>query len=263
MDIAQLQDTISRLGVLSTPLKPLHDVAAEIEPEVAAPESEFEQHYPVYVLAVAPIKALATWEKLYALIVQTGRYPVILGGRQSLMRHYVQFEHAQLPPAVLREAAGIDARQWFDRHGASAFEYDADDVDVTYNPAANFRKFLEAMAVSDEPEPIEFIGLVDTPHSWEVPAYLSFGNWNACHRPAVHVAIQRYWHERYQAELVTARFDTLICRTGIHVTDKASALALANDQYNYAPDIVDQGYGSIEPLAAELIRQQAWYFWWD
>ncbi len=46
-------------------------------------------------------------------------------------------------------------------------------------------------------------------------------------------------------------------------TTPRAALALARDQYRYAPDIVQQGVDDIETLAAALEGNRAWYFWWD
>ena len=43
----------------------------------------------------------------------------------------------------------------------------------------------------------------------------------------------------------------------------SAALALARDYYLYAPDIVDQGVGDVETLAAAVRGGNAWYFWWD
>ncbi|MEN3327087.1 MAG: hypothetical protein V7638_1894 [Acidobacteriota bacterium] len=41
------------------------------------------------------------------------------------------------------------------------------------------------------------------------------------------------------------------------------ALALAKQQFIYCSDIVHQGVGSVEALAATLFGATVWYFWWD
>ena len=46
------------------------------------------------------------------------------------------------------------------------------------------------------------IGLVPTTLPWEALAHLRLGGWNECPTPAEHVAILKWWHERYGAELV-------------------------------------------------------------
>ena len=42
-----------------------------------------------------------------------------------------------------------------------------------------------------------------------------------------------------------------------------AALALARAQYQYAPDVVQQGVEDVQTLAAALQDGHAWYFWWD
>jgi hypothetical protein len=42
-----------------------------------------------------------------------------------------------------------------------------------------------------------------------------------------------------------------------------AALKLAELQFDYCPDIVEQGVGSIEALAFTLLDSRMWYFWWD
>jgi hypothetical protein len=41
------------------------------------------------------------------------------------------------------------------------------------------------------------------------------------------------------------------------------ALKLAQEQYSFCCDIVDQGVGTIENLAGGLMASSIWYFWWD
>jgi hypothetical protein len=40
-------------------------------------------------------------------------------------------------------------------------------------------------------------------------------------------------------------------------------MTVAKEQYIYCADIVDQGVGDISTLAATLIGQNWWSFWWD
>jgi hypothetical protein len=41
------------------------------------------------------------------------------------------------------------------------------------------------------------------------------------------------------------------------------ALKLAQEQYGFCFDIVEQGVGTIENLAGGLTASNIWYFWWD
>jgi hypothetical protein len=57
--------------------------------------------------------------------------------------------------------------------------------------------------------------------------------------------------------------DTLELSVSRPPTTDQAALALAREHYSYAPDIVQQGTGDVETLAATLKNARAWFFWWD
>jgi hypothetical protein len=44
---------------------------------------------------------------------------------------------------------------------------------------------------------------------------------------------------------------------------RAAALDLAREQFLYCSDIVEQGVGTLSALAAALMENDWWYFWWD
>jgi hypothetical protein len=46
-------------------------------------------------------------------------------------------------------------------------------------------------------------------------------------------------------------------------TTRPEALRLAKLQYHYCSDIVTQGVGTIDALAARLLNGYSWSFWWD
>lgn len=97
----------------------------------------------------------------------------------------------------------------------------------------------------------------------EVPALLNWGGWNACPPPEYHVTALRSWRDRYGAELVALSFDVLELRVARRPADRDEALLLARELYAYCPDLVDQGSGTLAPLAASLMTSSWWSFWWD
>src|SRR5262249_45979334 len=108
------------------------------------------------------------------------------------------------------------------------------------------RKILE----SDKFHESVVIGLVPVNHSWEVPAALSFGGWNECPDATSQVAVLRYWNQIYGAELVGLSGDVMELETAKKPSSKEEALKLAQEQYWFCYDIVEQGVGTIENLAA-------------
>lgn len=107
------------------------------------------------------------------------------------------------------------------------------------------------------------IVIVPTRSSWEVPAYLRWGDWNACPPPEYHVAALRTWHEQFGVDLIGINGDTMNLRAAERPKTRDRAISLAKDQYGYCPDIVDQGVGTISALAASLMTSEWWYLWWD
>jgi len=114
-----------------------------------------------------------------------------------------------------------------------------------------------------EPYPQIVIGLVPTTTSWQLPAYLRFGDYNACPNPAEHASVLKRWEEQYGAEVVSMTHDTIELRVAHPPTTRERAIALAYEQFAYCPDVVDQGVGSVEVLAATLLNGGIWFFWWD
>lgn len=104
---------------------------------------------------------------------------------------------------------------------------------------------------------------VPTMQSWQVPAYLRWGDWNACPPPEFHVAALRHWHQAYGAELAGINGDRMDVWVPRPPESRDQALSVAKEIYQYCPDIVDQGTGTLAALAATMVTTHWWNFWWD
>src|SRR5262249_54328128 len=98
---------------------------------------------------------------------------------------------------------------------------------------------------------------------WEVPAILNFGGWNECPDASVHVTMMKRWSEKCGAEVVGMNGDVVEMYAAQPPTTRDEALKLANEQFLYCNDIVIQGTQTIEALAAGLLGNNLWFFWWD
>ena len=99
---------------------------------------------------------------------------------------------------------------------------------------------------------------------WEVFAYLPFGGWNECPATKEHMAVAKYWFEKYGAVPALMTPDVLEYTIPFGTSVPSwQALDLALEQYAYCNDIVDQGVGTIGALADGLMKSHNWYFWWD
>ncbi|HEX2909504.1 MAG TPA: DUF4253 domain-containing protein [Chloroflexia bacterium] len=226
-----------------------------------------EQVLNYYYLTVSGSQAFSTWQKLRVLVEETGYWPVILGGLtefENIMEYQL---NSNFSPAALIEASKtINAPEWFENEYSNMFD-EPDDYDElhadwpeTNDSLTDLVKFWNEADTADKPV---YIALVPTGISWQVPAYLNFGNWNACPEPQVHTAVMRYYQELYQTEIVVMSNDVIELKVGKPVTDRKTALILAKETYPYCPDSIDQGAGSLEALAATFMASTFWFFWWD
>jgi hypothetical protein len=113
------------------------------------------------------------------------------------------------------------------------------------------------------PLPKVYIGIAPTNDWTTIPAYLRWGGWNDCPAAEYHVAAMRLWRDLYGAELIGMSFDTINLRVSNKPKTREEALALARSQYVYCADVIDQGVQTYSALAADLMANDWWYFWWD
>ena len=116
---------------------------------------------------------------------------------------------------------------------------------------------------TDNPFRKIYIGLAPTDDWTAIPALLRWGGWHACPHAEYHVAAFRQWRDHYGAELVAIDSDTISLRVATRPRTREEALALARTQYIYCADLIDQGVGTYNALAAELMASDWWNFWWD
>jgi len=211
---------------------------------------------------VSAAEALATWEKVHAVKDRSGLYPVIFaGGTQGLPGESVGDDPAFSPAAKLGRAANIAPAAWFPARMEDLELHPPRDPAGTSPPNTRFVLFTDL--VTGEPRDDLLLLLVPTTKTWEVLAILGFGGWNDCPTDEAHAAAHKLWFETYGAELVAMDLATLELRVARPPTTRDAALALALQQYAYCYDIVEQGVGSLEALAAGLANGSVWFFWWD
>ena len=216
------------------------------------------------------------WRRLREVVPQTGHWPVILGSTEELTDLDDQVSRAAPVSEVLKFAASLDGarllRQWHEERLSDL----ADN-----NEGVDPEEFLAPEGQwPDQPQPHHqfvtpfdsrtrlshrkvAVALVPTQRSWEAPAFLGFGGWNACPQPAEHCAVLARWNQLYGAELACLTRDVIELWADRPPTTREAAMALAREQFDYCEDIIDQGAGTLSNLAAGLLGGTAWYFWWD
>jgi hypothetical protein len=226
----------------------------------------------VFVLTVTADQAETRWRRLRAVVDETGYWPVLLGSDEDLDLHRENLEIAQdageesEAGRILHAAKLFDPAQWVERQlrggvddGPGAWPDAPSSADGATDGAFSIPRSAAAL----DSWAVIHIAMAPTRSSWEVPAYLRFGGFNDCPHPYEHVALWRYWHARYGAEIVGITPDVVEGLTARPPRDRDGALRLAREQHAYCSDIVSQGCGSVSVLASLLVDRPHWFFWWD
>lgn len=103
--------------------------------------------------------------------------------------------------------------------------------------------------------------LVEVPvrEPWEVFAYIPMGNWNECPKAEEHMAIAKYWYEKYGACVAYIANDVIEYCLPQPVAE--GTMFLAEEHLGYSADVL-QGC-NLTSLASLLKKSSIWYFWWD
>lgn len=232
-----------------------------------------------YGLVCKGADAVHLWRKLRALVDESGYWPVILGNDKEVDRILSVTDSEQGEPMnkTLDRVATETADGWLrDRREANlqglkegygdgwreAQEELHGEWPEQPDSLKSFTIPFERVGLGP-PKPKVTIGLFPVKEGWQVPAYVNFGGWNECPDPDGQVLMLKRWHERYGAELVGMSGDVVEMFVTRPPGTREEALTLAEEQYLYCEDIVIQGTQTIENLAAGLLGNNIWYFWWD
>ena len=238
--------------------------------------------FPFEIVTVPGGGALAEWEKLKR---RGSGWPVIVGDDEALGRVLEGYSIDDtsvfpMPPdapyqmpaprsvdEVLAIADEIDVpaelqRQFDDEYGEDPFELPEGEWPAP-GEVGQMELTVNRDILTGKPFARTHIVIVPTDDPTQVPAYLRWGNWNACPAPEIHVAVHRRWRDQYGAQIVGISGDVINMRVTRRPATREEAMALAHEQFLYCSDIVLQGTETLEPLAAGLMESDWWYFWWD
>ena len=220
-------------------------------------------------IRVSGVVAIDAWTDVAAAAEGSRWWPVLLGspisarGQLEAAAELVE-QTGDRAADVLRAAAAVDVDGWFARReddilGGGEYPLSHERLE----PANDFDWATPYDSFSGDWLSEVVLVAVPADDSASAAAVLQWGCWNDNPCPAEHVAILREWHERYGADVVGMAQDILELRVTRPPDDWDEAVALAKQHYLYDHDIVDQGTGSIEALAASLLEAPGWRFWWD
>jgi hypothetical protein len=201
--------------------------------------------------------AFAAWTVLREAVSRTGAWPIVLGNEPALRPATV----GDSPESILARAAQVEPQRWArERVAAAPARFAA--ASAPWPETVAHRATFQVLGHLATQPTSAVLALVPTTVPYEVPAHLRFGGWNDCPPPDVHVSAFRDWHERFGAEPVVMASDTVELLVRNPAATREQALELARFQHAYCPDLVAKGLQSIEALAATLLGDPRWYFWW-
>ena len=204
-------------------------------------------------------------QRLRTACAPQGKVPVIIGDRESAERLIEFWDEPFDHDIELARSTQLSPDQWFADRRQDEDEYLLDESQDEVHPAGTSP--MTQLTIGHDhrgrPKSEVFIATIPTSDSSAIPVFLRFGDWNACPSPHVHMAMARYWRDRFGAEIATLSSDVVEFTVSRPPSDDVQALELAWQQYLYCADIVDQGVGSVATLALALRHSTRWYFWWD
>lgn len=214
-------------------------------------------NFPYEIVETTGEDALAKWEEL-----KTGGrgVPVIVGDDlDEILRPFQADAFATLTP-VSEQLAAADAIRI-----PEDLRPEDDEVELGEWPAEipQPNGFSAAFLPGTETHlPRVYIVLIPTDDPTTVPAHLHWGGFNGCLPAPYQVAILRNWRDRYGAELVALGGDTLEVRIARKPETRAEAIELARVHNAYCGEFAAHGE-TLSPMAARLMVQDWWQFWWD
>jgi predicted DNA-binding WGR domain protein len=228
-----------------------------------------------FMLTVPKSRVLEIWRAMRASTDQTGYYPIITEDHDTLFEYLENFDFdddngPQNPAAmILKHAGAIDAPKWIEKRVEDDEEMFGDrdeggeDDWRPHSEASNAQSADDYYVIQSNGGDTSTMIFCPTKTPWHVAAVLGWGGSNDGIEPWEHVAMHKYWHSKYGAEPVCVTLDIWEFAVAKPPKSREDAVALANEQFVYCPDIVDQGCGTILGLASEIVHSPRWYFWWD
>lgn len=222
-----------------------------------------------YYLLVEREQVLAVWKTLRELVPVTGYWPVI---------GWLEFEPFDFPAyrvstqAIIEAGLAIDMDVWFETEKRQilvqkpnfpqntiwSFISRPENGNLSF-PPLDYE--IPELRLSRFQENLTPLALLPTKVPWEVPAYFVFAG---DHQPAeLHVAICKYWYQKYGAEMVSLIMGAIDMHVSSPPQTYEAAYQLAEEQFFYDPDLIYQNVGCLPRLADLLIQSPVWTFWWD
>lgn len=282
--VATAQDGVSAVGVRDESKHPSSSVPfdqEELRKKVELLNKLQKEHFAQLSKQVVKVPGREAFDHWKKLRTEKGSYPIIIGNNENLSM-LVEFSEVDPVDSILKKAADYvypadflkrqekETAEFFERMPNFPKHLLIDEQNPPRGPWPDVPNEHPKLSVIREIFEGD-VRISETVNIWRSPsedwteafAHARFGGWNANPFPHEHVSAFRHWRDRYGLELVGMSNDQLNLIANKPPKTKDEAIALAIEQYRFCADIVDQGVGTIESLAHDLMTHNWWYFWWD
>lgn len=215
------------------------------------------------------VEAPSTLERLIEEARAGGPWPLLLGGENGKeaveTSSQVNREHYGSANQILLDANALSVADYFEQQRQERQEFIEEVLNDEWpsEPLARVDLTTHLKLSNNRPLAKVYFALLDVERPADSFAAIMWGGWNDCPDATVQTAIHRRWEDQWGAEVVSVTQDIVQCKVSRPPKTREDALCLAQEQYLYCPDIVEQGCDSIPRLASTLIDADYWYFWWD
>lgn len=207
---------------------------------------------------------IATLRKHRTEYDKSGVYPFLIADETDLDRVLGPIKHAdESPQEIIEKVSSISFQEILaERRARCAESYEISElVGVWPKDSTEFSSHRDFPKKSLQEKSL--LGLIELKEAWHFPAAMHFGGWNECPYPIDHCVFFEYWQKRFGAEIVAISGDTLECLVSRPPRTRHEAMDLAWQQFFFCEDNVLQGTLSVSALAAVLLDNEHWFFWWD
>ena len=152
----------------------------------------------------------------------------------------------------------VDVKKFFEERK----QYYEEEEKMEQQDADNLYEPSNTIYLGENIEKI-YIAKIPTEKPYEVFAYVPVGGFDECPDNTIHIAIAKYWYEKYGAVPVCIGNDYIQYKVKQPIKDSEKLEELSMEQYLYCGDIIWQGLESLNNLKTSLGNSTIWYFWWE
>ncbi|NLK96253.1 MAG: DUF4253 domain-containing protein [Clostridiales bacterium] len=207
--------------------------------------------------------------ELYEIMREDGKVKgytpiIIIEDEHGLMEENIKFaiedynSFESFTKACLEDYKLVDLKEYFQ----SKKEYYDEEDRILQNDGDILYEESNSIYLGEKGEKI-YIAKVPTNNIYEIMAYIPMGGFNECPENYIHIALAKYWYDKYGAYPICIGNDTIQFRIDNSLSKEVNLEELALEQYLYCGDIVWQGVETLNNLKSSLANSKVWYFWWD